>query len=335
MSATDRFVCPITLEPVVGPVAITAAGHAYDPDAIQCWFAAGNETDPVTGMKLTSAEVTLFPFNDDANVLNEHLEAVRREFLRTTPPVHTHVSSETHATAAASVPVRPVPDFHFSRLDGISLIVDVPPLNVFRDFTGDSDGDDIAISPFDSAGDNIAISPFAAAGIVPVSPLTPVMYATLRETLERHDGTVPHAVLIYVQRNTRMIDWALTKRDLAVSALVDLQARYATELRLRGRRKFDIFRRSGTRLCVHLAGGGHVMTTVPQLAFVQWMASQNALQAIETYASLIKRHAERSCRDMQRARAMCCQQAYSHEPCEADESEGDDDRDYDDRRWRR
>ena len=162
MATTDRFVCPITLEPVVGPVAITAAGQAYDPDAIQCWFAAGNETDPVTGMRLTSAEVTLFPFNDDANVLNEHLEAVRRAFVQTTSPVHTHASSVTHATASASVPARPVPDLYpllesprlfFSRIEVVSLVVDIPPSHVpSYHFTGDSDGDDIAISPFAAAG---------------------------------------------------------------------------------------------------------------------------------------------------------------------------------------
>jgi len=59
-----EFVCPITRECVETPVAIAGdeQGQAYERDAIERWFAAGNHTVPATGVHLPSAtDLQLLP----------------------------------------------------------------------------------------------------------------------------------------------------------------------------------------------------------------------------------------------------------------------------------
>jgi len=53
----SEFICPITCVVMKNPV-ITADGHTYEEKAIKDWFAIGKKTSPVTGLPLSTLQLT-------------------------------------------------------------------------------------------------------------------------------------------------------------------------------------------------------------------------------------------------------------------------------------
>ena len=79
----EQFTCPITRLPVPDfTVAITAVGQAYDPVAINDWFARGYCTDPATGAELYALDTRVFCYHGDMHLLKSELQRVRTSYLQ-------------------------------------------------------------------------------------------------------------------------------------------------------------------------------------------------------------------------------------------------------------
>lgn len=52
-----EFLCPISLELMTDPV-VTSTGHTFERASIEAWFATGRTTNPITGLRLASRDLT-------------------------------------------------------------------------------------------------------------------------------------------------------------------------------------------------------------------------------------------------------------------------------------
>jgi hypothetical protein len=56
------FQCPISFEHVAGTCTVTAAGHAYAPEALATWLTHGRQVDPMTNVELDASQVCTVRF---------------------------------------------------------------------------------------------------------------------------------------------------------------------------------------------------------------------------------------------------------------------------------
>jgi hypothetical protein len=88
-------------------------------------------------------------------------------------------------------------------------------------------------------------------------------------------------LLATVQRETKLIDFALSRSDLPQLDRIRLE--FKRQVAQRTRRTFDVFRRGTMENCisfVHPVSGERVLTTRAQLAMTDWLHRSGALQLI-------------------------------------------------------